>query len=732
MIIFILFIIITLAGQSLQCGVTTHNVIANRALFWHRFSQFSEYKTIVENNLDTFQAGAAFPDWGYNCILTPYISDLHEASETAHWLPFQKESIKYLRENYKKPWNNEAQRLIAFLLGVVSHSVSDIIWHDQSYAHHTKQGFMQAMANSNFNAQGNGYSHEVHNDADTGGEFMAAFQEDLSFIKDIWYLPVHDIIKIYNRMNFTNLNHAIIDTCTFELYSEVQAISKLPSEVLLTYYESKSPFLFDHYQDWWLGGVNDNAMWTSNCWNATINWIENGETSNYCYPLTGNYRKVSPNYRITSRKMIKSFVEKISKIKPPVDSKDFSCKMESDTRNLSKYVSDEKYASFGTSMATGDLNKDGYDDIVVGSPESNSRKGSVYIFYGNHKSSLKNPIRLNYNGRPNSRFGQSVQIVDLNLDGYDDLVVGIPGNNGLPSMIYGGELWIYFGSKNGINTKYPNIKFSSTNKYFNLGTSLNRGDLNHNGHDDLIVGIPYGYNKTNDWESGIIRNIMANKTLELDEYISSNEFWSWFGHKSEVINYRNNSYLITSEPMFNNGSDSIGRLLCYNISDWTNPNLVWEITGVDINGQMGLAFDVNINEGILVVSVPTKTDDFPQQGQVYALPIDQLFTKINHKLSELKIYKTFKGSNFYSRLGWDIIFGINKLYISEPYFGKVGAVHAISNDGEECITSNVVNSEYGKRILTLDFNGDSKEDLLISAPKDSTGATNAGSISLIY
>ena len=152
-IIFGLIVLSLFIGISESCGVTTHNVIANRALYWYLADQFPQYKEIIENNLGAFQNGAAFPDWGYNCILTPILGQLRNGSEVTHWPPFQNVTVQHIRSKYSKPWNQSAQELIAFLLGIVAHSTADVIWHDMRLVDQTRQGFIQALANSDYNAR---------------------------------------------------------------------------------------------------------------------------------------------------------------------------------------------------------------------------------------------------------------------------------------------------------------------------------------------------------------------------------------------------------------------------------------------------------------------------------------------------------------------------------------------------------------------------------------------------
>ena len=54
---------------------------------------FSSFLNAPEN-IPVVQAGAFFPDWGYNCLWSD------QDSELAHWSPFQKAWADYVAEKY--------------------------------------------------------------------------------------------------------------------------------------------------------------------------------------------------------------------------------------------------------------------------------------------------------------------------------------------------------------------------------------------------------------------------------------------------------------------------------------------------------------------------------------------------------------------------------------------------------------------------------------------------------
>ncbi|GAB1286425.1 Integrin alpha-6 [Apodemus speciosus] len=152
---------------------------------------------------------------------------------------------------------------------------------------------------------------------------------------------------------------------------------------------------------------------------------------------------------------------------------------------LPEYIFDGEglASSFGYDVAVVDLNADGWQDIIIGAPQYFDRYGEVggavyvYINQQGRWSNVK-PIRLN--GTKDSMFGIAVKnIGDINQDGYPDIAVGAPYDDL-------GKVFIYHGSPTGIITK-PTQVLEGTSPYFGYSIAGNM-DLDRNSYPDVAVG----------------------------------------------------------------------------------------------------------------------------------------------------------------------------------------------------------------------------------------------------
>ncbi|MFH0991065.1 MAG: T9SS type A sorting domain-containing protein [bacterium] len=142
---------------------------------------------------------------------------------------------------------------------------------------------------------------------------------------------------------------------------------------------------------------------------------------------------------------------------------------------------------FGASMATGDLNNDGFDDLVISARYFNYLRGKVYIYLGKKRlSGLPDYVAIGDSA--NVGYGYIVQIDDINGDRWVDLLISSDDRGGF-SMIdifYGREEFTF--TKNTFNQRL-NSRLVSNGTYLYLARLV---DLNSDVIKDLYFSHPQG------------------------------------------------------------------------------------------------------------------------------------------------------------------------------------------------------------------------------------------------
>ena len=148
-------------------------------------------------------------------------------------------------------------------------------------------------------------------------------------------------------------------------------------------------------------------------------------------------------------------------------------------------------SQFGASVATaGDIDHDGYADVIVGSPGS----GAAYVYRGSAGGLIAAPHIILSEPPASGLFGSAVSTAgDVNGDGYSDVIVGARlASNGEAGE---GLAYVYLGSINGMVVPYQRrLEANLANADFGVSVS-GAGDVNGDGFSDVIVGADL-------WESG--------------------------------------------------------------------------------------------------------------------------------------------------------------------------------------------------------------------------------------
>jgi hypothetical protein len=158
--------------------------------------------------------------------------------------------------------------------------------------------------------------------------------------------------------------------------------------------------------------------------------------------------------------------------------------------------SDQASALFGNSVATaGDVNGDGYSDVIVGAPYYENDvgwgQGRAYIYLGSADGLSEVPAWTAESDQEGSFFGRSVATAgDVNGDGYSDVIVG--AENYSNDETEEGRAYVYLGSADGLS-EVAAWTAESDQVEATFGCSVaTAGDVNGNGYSDVIVGA-YDY-----------------------------------------------------------------------------------------------------------------------------------------------------------------------------------------------------------------------------------------------
>jgi hypothetical protein len=172
--------------------------------------------------------------------------------------------------------------------------------------------------------------------------------------------------------------------------------------------------------------------------------------------------------------------------------------------------SPEDFDEFGFSLATGDFDDDGRDDLAIGVPgeevDSEDRAGAVNVIYGSAMRLTATDDQLisqdsegiEGEAEMDEEFGWSLVAGDFDDDGSDDLAIGAPGED-FGSIEAAGQVQVVYGeSMEGLSGDrdqriHQNIEGIEgvAEAQDRFGESLAMGDYDGDGAADLTIGVPF-------------------------------------------------------------------------------------------------------------------------------------------------------------------------------------------------------------------------------------------------
>jgi FG-GAP repeat len=169
------------------------------------------------------------------------------------------------------------------------------------------------------------------------------------------------------------------------------------------------------------------------------------------------------------------------------------------------------YAGSSVSAA-GDVNGDGIDDFIVGARygstagDAESFEGKAYVVYG--KTGLRTTLTLStltategfsiLGRNALDNFGTAVSAAgDINGDGFDDIILGAPSDEGSGNAFLGGAVYVVFGRGSATRGNIDVSSLSTSDGFQISGSVMGRfvgvsvsdaGDFNGDGIDDIVFG----------------------------------------------------------------------------------------------------------------------------------------------------------------------------------------------------------------------------------------------------
>jgi hypothetical protein len=152
-------------------------------------------------------------------------------------------------------------------------------------------------------------------------------------------------------------------------------------------------------------------------------------------------------------------------------------------------VSLEAGEQLGRSLAIADFNGDGYADIVGGAPLHNGSQGRFHVYPGDATvpGVVFTPVTVP-GAVPGTSFGAGLATGDFNGDGFADLAASAPGAG--PNLDQIGQVSIYLGGPGEFSPAVHGIISGAQVSDGFASALDSAGDVNGDGYEDLVVGVP--------------------------------------------------------------------------------------------------------------------------------------------------------------------------------------------------------------------------------------------------
>ncbi len=408
-------------------------------------------------------------------------------------------------------------------------------------------------------------------------------------------------------------------------------------------------------------------------------------------------------------------------------------------------------AAFGYAVATaGDVNGDGYSDVLVGCPNHDNGQtdeGRASVYYG-APAGLATYFAWDDEGRQsNENFGYSVSSAgDVNGDGYSDVIVGAPDFT--TNFNQEGRAYAYLGSANGL-AQAPSWTVEGDQANGSLGFSVSTaGDVNGDGYSDVIVGEVFSeHGQLSEGRAYVYHGSptgLASSPAWTAEGDQNAAHFGWSVSTAGDVNGDGYSDVIVSALDYFGGEAWEGRACVYHGSATglaSSPAWVTEgnQVGANFGWSVSTAGDVN-GDGYsdVIVGARSHTDGEAQEGRasVYHGSATGLATSPAW---------VAEGNQVGASFGWSVSTagdvngdGYSDVIVGAPAFDDEemqeglacvfqGSATGLAAAPAWSVEGNQANALLGKAVSTAgDVNGDGYSDVLVGCPGFDHGLSDVG------
>jgi len=295
--------------------------------------------------------------------------------------------------------------------------------------------------------------------------------------------------------------------------------------------------------------------------------------------------------------------------------------------------SNQAFASFGTAAETaGDINGDGYSDLIIGAPEfdnGQTNEGRIYVYHGSPTGPASAPDWSADSNIADAMFGWAVSWAgDVNGDGFADVIAGAP--NFANGEEYEGRVAIYHGAPTGLPPAESwSYEGNSANAWLGF-SAAGAGDVNGDGYSDVVIGASYFDNgQDNEGAIFLFHGAPTGTGATPAAVVESNQtgaLFGWSARGAGDVNGDAYADVIAGALNFTNGQENEGAALIYHGSSTgllVAPAWIAEggAAGAGFGWSAGSAGDANgdgVSDVIIGAIFATNGQQAEGQAVVYA------------------------------------------------------------------------------------------------------------------